>query len=281
MRWIAAPAALVLALAAALHFDEPTPPADLVIVNRGDVFTLDPQRMTYLKDMRMAYALFEGLVRWNNDDFTIETAACESLPTVSEDGRTYTFGARAVCNCAGPWSADVARVFDLARKDAFNGLEPTGDGAALNFVTNPEVPRLMLALFGVQTPPTPRNDLVTIFLTGLPGLNQIGTNPRPSKMLRLNTGIPPATRPRRLGVLAGDVAGGDRAARGLGGPGHADSARAAADQDRLAAYRKKVFHSLTCQPQRRAGTRREGARMARSRGAALPAFRRTLAPRLP
>jgi hypothetical protein len=38
------------------------------------------------------------------------------------------------------------------------------------------VPPLLEALFGLKTPPTPRNDLVRIFLTGIPGLNQIGTN---------------------------------------------------------------------------------------------------------
>jgi hypothetical protein len=98
-------------------------------------------------------------------------------------------------------------VLPLALKDVFNGLEPTGDGAALSFVANPLVPPLMQALFGVQTPPTPRNDLVTIFLTGIPGLNQIGTNPRPAEMLRLNTAIAPSARPVRLGVLGGDAAG--------------------------------------------------------------------------
>lgn len=98
-------------------------------------------------------------------------------------------------------------VLPLALKDAFNGLQPTGDGAALSFVTNPLVPPLLQALFGVKTPPTPRNDLVTIFLTGIPGLNQIGTSPTPSEMLRLNTGVPPASAPSRHGVLGGDVAG--------------------------------------------------------------------------
>jgi hypothetical protein len=98
-------------------------------------------------------------------------------------------------------------VIPVGTKDVFNGLEPTGDGAALQFVTNPELPVLMQALFQVQTPPTPRTDLVTIFLTGIPGLNQIGTTPRPSEMLRLNTGIPASSRPHRLGVLAGDLAG--------------------------------------------------------------------------
>lgn len=98
-------------------------------------------------------------------------------------------------------------VIGVGTKDTFNGLEPTGDGAALNFVTSPTVPVLLEALFGVQSPPTPRSDLVTIFLTGIPGLNQIGTSPRPSEMLRLNTAIPPTARPHRLGVLGGDFAG--------------------------------------------------------------------------
>jgi hypothetical protein len=91
-------------------------------------------------------------------------------------------------------------------KDTFNSLEPTGDAAALGFVTDPEVPKLLLALFGIQSPPTPRNDLVTIFLTGIQGLNQKpgGT---PSEMLRLNVAIPPTPSPNPLGVLGGDVAG--------------------------------------------------------------------------
>jgi Domain of unknown function (DUF4331) len=91
-------------------------------------------------------------------------------------------------------------------KDVFNSLEPTGDAAALSFVTDPEVPRLLAALFGIQSPPTPRNDLVTIFLTGIPGLNQ-PPNVRPSEMLRLNVAIQPSPNPNPLGVLGGDVAG--------------------------------------------------------------------------
>ena len=60
--------------------------------------------------------------------------------------------------------------------------------------------------FGVTSPPAPRNDLVTIFLTGIPGLNQ-PRNVRPSEMLRLNVAIPPSPQPNKLGVLAGDLAG--------------------------------------------------------------------------
>ena len=59
-------------------------------------------------------------------------------------------------------------------------------------------------------PPAPRNDLVTIFLTGIPGLNQPAER-RPSEMLRLNMAIPPvavdAPAYSRLGVLGGDAAG--------------------------------------------------------------------------
>ncbi len=68
----------------------------------------------------------------------------------------------------------------------------------------------MTAVFGIAVPPAPRNDLVTIFLTGIPGLNQ-PPNVRPSEMLRLNTGIPPVAPNTggysNLGVLGGDVGG--------------------------------------------------------------------------
>ena len=60
-------------------------------------------------------------------------------------------------------------VIDLARKDAFNGIEPTSDAVALDRVTDPEVPKLLKAIFNVDSPPAPRTDLVTIFLTGIPG----------------------------------------------------------------------------------------------------------------
>ena len=97
-------------------------------------------------------------------------------------------------------------VIPRALKDAFNGLEPTGDAAALPVVLDPEVPKLLEALFGIVSPPAPRNDLVTIFLTGIPGLNQ-PPGVRASEMLRLNMAIPPTRRPESLGVLEGDLAG--------------------------------------------------------------------------
>ena len=70
------------------------------------------------------------------------------------------------------------------------------------------MPKLLKLIFNVDSPPAPRTDLVTIFLTGIAGLNQ-PANVRAAEMLRLNMMIPPATNSSfsRLGVLGGDVAG--------------------------------------------------------------------------
>ena len=97
-------------------------------------------------------------------------------------------------------------VIPLGVKDTFNAIPPSRDAAALPFVLDPEVPKLLNALFGVNSPPAPRNDLVTIFLKGIPGLNQ-PPKVRPSEMLRLNVAIPPSASPNPLGVLGGDLAG--------------------------------------------------------------------------
>jgi oligopeptide transport system substrate-binding protein len=92
MRLLAPFAALLAVLATVIHLDDAPPRAELVFVNRSEVFTLDPQRMSWLQDFRMAYATFEGLVRWNNADYSIEPAAAEW--TVDPDGLTYTFSIR-------------------------------------------------------------------------------------------------------------------------------------------------------------------------------------------
>lgn len=97
-------------------------------------------------------------------------------------------------------------VIPRGTKDTFNAIEPTSDGAALGFVQDPEIPKLLSALFGIQSPPAPRNDLVTIFLKGIPGVNQ-PTGVTPSEMLRLNTGIAPVQVGNVMGVIGGDAAG--------------------------------------------------------------------------
>ena len=81
------------ALAAVVVSDRPLPRAELVYSDLQPVFTLDPQRMSYLQDFRLAYALYEGLVRWDNDTFEIEPAGAGSW-SISDDRRVYTFTLR-------------------------------------------------------------------------------------------------------------------------------------------------------------------------------------------
>lgn len=96
-------------------------------------------------------------------------------------------------------------VIPLGEKDKFNASKPADDAQFLAHVQNPEPAQLIPALYpGVTVPPAPRNDLVSIFLTGIPGLNQ-PANVAPSEMIRLNTSVPPTpwAQQDRLGLLAG------------------------------------------------------------------------------
>ena len=99
-------------------------------------------------------------------------------------------------------------VIGLKDKDKFNAAEPQDDGQFAKYVTNPSLPVLIQSLFGVTAPATPRADLVQVFLTGVPGLNQ-PDGVRAAEILRLNTSIPPAAPAAQnpLGVIAGDAAG--------------------------------------------------------------------------
>ncbi len=97
-------------------------------------------------------------------------------------------------------------VIPVGKKDTWNGSIPSGDAQFLSYVTEPEVPKLLQAIYNLPAPATPRNDLVAVFLTGVPGLNQ-PPSVRPSEMLRLNTDVIPSATPSRMGVLGGDVSG--------------------------------------------------------------------------
>jgi uncharacterized protein DUF4331/flagellar hook capping protein FlgD len=98
-------------------------------------------------------------------------------------------------------------VIPLQDKDKFNGSEPVNDLANFaGYVVDPELAKLLNLIYGIQVPPAPRADIVAVFATGVSGLNQ-PAGVTPGEMLRLNMTIPPADEPKRLGVLAGDVAG--------------------------------------------------------------------------
>jgi hypothetical protein len=95
----------------------------------------------------------------------------------------------------------------LGEKDYWNRQDPRNDSQFVGHYLNPELAALIHVLYpGLPAPPaTGRDDLVAVLLTGVPSLNFTGN--RPSDELRLNTSIPPAADPNRLGVLAGDFAG--------------------------------------------------------------------------
>jgi hypothetical protein len=103
-------------------------------------------------------------------------------------------------------------VIGLKDKDRFNSSSPSDDGQFADYVTNPTLPALVEILFGsagVRAPTNfPRVDLVTTFLTGIPGLNQ-PARVTASEMMRLNTSTPATAKgaQQRLGVIGGDVAG--------------------------------------------------------------------------
>jgi hypothetical protein len=100
-------------------------------------------------------------------------------------------------------------VAPLGAKDLFNASIPGNDAQFLGAVTDPEIAKLLNLLYGdalVAVPESDRQDLVTVFLTGIPGLNQ-PANVTPSEMLRLNVGIAPSETVNPLGVIGGDNAG--------------------------------------------------------------------------
>lgn len=107
-------------------------------------------------------------------------------------------------------------VIPLKLKDAFNSLSPKDDAVAAPAVLDPELPKIMKAVFGINIPTEPRNDLISIFSTGItvnpitgPNYTTFLSDGRPHDYLRLNVSIPatPFGSINRLGLLGGDVAG--------------------------------------------------------------------------
>ena len=139
------------------------------------------------------------------NDFIQESA---KQPVVGIWATTNRKGAdgkfRQVSRLGNPLVNEV--VNPIKDKDTFNASAPWDDAQFLKNVTEPELPKLIEAIYKIPAPDEPRNDLVDVFLKGVPDLNQ-PPHVRPSEMLRLNTSIKPAAKPKRLGVLDGDNAG--------------------------------------------------------------------------
>jgi hypothetical protein len=146
------------------------------------------------------------------------TASRRTTTVIQNTGARITGGAwQQISRLGNPLVNEV--VIPLGLKDAFNSLSPQVDGTipqVVQAVTDPELARLMAAVFGITIPPAPRNDLVAIFATGIPVNAVTGPNyttflsdGTAHEYLRLNVGIPitPIGSINRLGLLGGDVAG--------------------------------------------------------------------------
>src|SRR5207248_4811501 len=107
----------------------------------------------------------------------------------------------------------------VGKKDQWNALPPADDKRFAEYVTRPELAALLPVLYPGVFPHLaalvksgkPRADLEAILLTGIPpgivpGFQNF-TGPVLADMLRLNTSVPPASKPSILGLLGGDLAG--------------------------------------------------------------------------
>jgi hypothetical protein len=92
-------------------------------------------------------------------------------------------------------------------KDRWNALGPDKDEQFARYYRAPILASLLNQLYPALGPfkDTNRDDLVQVLLTGVPNLNNTGTNL--ADMLRLNLSTPVTAKPNRLGVLGGDVQG--------------------------------------------------------------------------
>ncbi|MVO89615.1 DUF4331 domain-containing protein [Streptomyces sp. p1417] len=97
-------------------------------------------------------------------------------------------------------------VVPIKDKDKFNASSPWNDADFAKYVNKPELPKLIEDQYKIKAPAEDRKDLVSVFLTGVKGLNQ-PPNGRAAEELRLDTSTKPTAAPKRLGVLDGDNGG--------------------------------------------------------------------------
>ena len=94
-------------------------------------------------------------------------------------------------------------------KDFWSMSHPKDDVQFAHYALDPLLARVLNAIYGINIPAPPRNDLL-LLMEYLPPIAASGTPKGPvADLLRLNTGVPPTPKSsrKRLGVLAGDFGG--------------------------------------------------------------------------
>ena len=126
------------------------------------------------------------------------TASRAKMETLKTGGRDVSGDWVQVSRLGMPLVNEV--VIPRSHKDLFNASAPKDDAQFLPFVQSSELAGIINGLFKVKVPANPRNDLVQVFLKGVPKLTEKGM---PCEYLRLNMAVPPSAHPHRLGLLAG------------------------------------------------------------------------------
>jgi uncharacterized protein DUF4331 len=145
------------------------------------------------------------------------TAERRSIRVESSNGTISSKGSFVqVSRLGNPLVNEV--VVPVGLKDYFNGSKPANDSQFLGAVQDPTLPHVINALYGLNVPDSnstkagvQRSDLISVFLTGLTGLN-MPAHVTPSEELRLNLATPlcgagGAPACSRLGPLGGDPQG--------------------------------------------------------------------------
>ena len=102
-------------------------------------------------------------------------------------------------------------IIGTGSKDLFSVSDPEKDGQFASFFLDPLLAKLYSSILGIPVPPAPRVDLLPLVQYMAPICPGCGPNDAGpvADLLRLNTGIPPTPiwKQKRLGFLAGDLAG--------------------------------------------------------------------------
>jgi Domain of unknown function (DUF4331) len=184
----------------------------------GDLSESGDDTLTGFNVNTLALQVPKGRLRGHDDGVLgiWSTASRPSMRVQGSDG-SQTFSGKdvQVSRLGMPLVNEV--VVPVGAKDYFNASKPKGDQQFLGKVNDPELPYLVNAVYPSFFPNIPdsdnstdgiqRDDLIQVFLTGIPTLNQ-PTDVEAAEMLRLNMDISPCTSScSTLGVIGGDLAG--------------------------------------------------------------------------
>lgn len=126
---------------------------------------------------------------------------------IMNDGKVKNLGGvKQVSRLGMPLTNEV--LIALKDKDRWNATDPADDSQFDHYILNPEPAVLENLLYPVlaDIETSNRVDLLAVFHTGIPGVNQLPQQTH-ADMLRLNLTTPLTASPNRMGVLAGDLGG--------------------------------------------------------------------------